>query len=149
MREGVNINIQTPLKSKILIFPCGGSSDVGQLTVHAAQELILEGKAEWVSVGRIKDLPETAHETTSTPPFIVVDGCEKQCGRRYLEKLKCDIEFHLSLADLGIWNPQSPRIPQRADIGDEDLQLVKDAIIAESTRLSARPPMILGGCCCR
>ncbi len=137
------INRTGPAKSKILMLPCAGASKVGQLTMHAVQELVLEDKGEWVECGRGSNLPEMSWRTTDAPPFIVVDGCEQHCGRKQLEALDCDLEFHLSLADLGIEKTES------TEIGYDELQLVKDAIIAESTRLSERPPTIMGGCGCR
>ncbi|TKB25486.1 hypothetical protein FCL47_13160 [Desulfopila sp. IMCC35006] len=130
-------------KSKILMLPCAGASRAGQLTRHAVQELVLEGKGEWVDGGRGANLPEMICRPADALPFIVVDGCEQQCGRKQLGALNCNLEFHLSLADLGIEKTES------TDLWCDALQLVKDAIIAEGTRLSERPPIILGGCGCR
>jgi uncharacterized metal-binding protein len=131
------------LHNKILIFPCGGISSVGRLTLLAAQELILEGKGEWACLHHFKELPQIGKEASFASRLIVVDGCEKQCGKKYVAQLGHLLEFHLSLADLGI--PIS-----EGDEGEgEDLQLVKDAIIAESTRLSKEPALFLGSCSCR
>jgi hypothetical protein len=82
-------------------------------------------------------LPQIGKEAVFASRLIVVDGCEKQCGKKYLEKLGRLLEFHLSLADLGI------QISVGDEGGGEDLQLVKDAIIAESTRLSLQPALFL------
>ncbi|MGB3221889.1 MAG: putative zinc-binding protein [Desulforhopalus sp.] len=131
------------LQDKLLIFPCGGISSVGRLTLLAAQELILEGKGEWVCLHHFKGLPQIGKETAFTSRLIVVDGCEKKCGEKYVAQLGRLLEFHLSLADLGIHTSEG-------DIGgDEDLQLVKDAIIAESTRLTKQPALFIGSCSCR
>ncbi len=130
-------------QDKIFIFPCAGNSNVGRLTLLAAQELILEDKGKWVYSTRITELQRLGNKSNGGPPFIVVDGCKEQCGRKYLEKLAYEPEFILSLADLGIENMKN------TEFGDEDLQLVKDAIIAECTRLSERSPVIFSGCGCR
>lgn len=125
------------------MLPCAGVSNVGQLTIRAVQELVLEGKGEWVRYAQDGGLQELSSKKTGSPPFIVVDGCEQQCERKRLEALNCDFEFHLSLSELGI---------EKTDYTEmvyEELQLVKDAIIAESTRLSERHPLIPGGCSCR
>jgi uncharacterized metal-binding protein len=88
-------------------------------------------------------LPQIGKEAAFASRLIVVDGCEKQCGKKYLGYLGRLLEFHLSLTDLGI--PIS-----EGDEGEgENLQLVKDAIIAESTRLSKHPALFLGSCSCR
>lgn len=131
------------LQDKILIFPCGGNSSVGRLTLLAAQELILEGKGEWACLNHFKELPQIGKEAVFNSRFIVVDGCEEQCGKKYLGKSGRLFEFHLSLADLGI------QFSEGNEGGCDDLQLVKDAIIAESTRLSKQPALFLGSCSCR
>jgi len=130
-------------KRKILMLPCAGVSCVGQMTFLAVQELVLEGKGEWVECGQVTDLQIISSRPTDSPPFIVVDGCEQHCAKKCLEAISCGLEFHLTLADLGILKTES------TEISYDELQLVKDAIIAESTRLSKRPPMMMGGCSCR
>lgn len=129
--------------NKILMHPCAGASNVGQLTMRAVQELVLDGLGELAGDAPNPDLQEIRKRTTNGQPFIVVDGCEQQCGRKRFESFNCAFEFHLSLADLGIEKTES------ASVVCDELQLVKDAIIAESTRLSELPPKIMGGCGCR
>jgi|GEM_PF-1939124 len=130
-------------KRKILMLPCAGASCVGQMTFLAVQELVLEGKGEWAEHGKVRDLQTISSKPTDSLPFIVVDGCDQHCAKKCLEAISCDLEFHLSLADLGILKTES------SEISYDELQLVKDAIIAESTRLSKHPPMMMGGCSCR
>lgn len=131
------------LHNKLLIFPCCGISSVGRLTLLAAQEVILEGKGEWVCLHHFKELPPIGKEAVFPSRLIVVDGCEKQCGKEYVAQLERLLEFHLSLADLGI------QILEGDEGRYEDLQLVKDAILAESTRLTKQPALFLGNCSCR
>jgi uncharacterized metal-binding protein len=130
-------------KIKICLFPCAGVSNVGQLTRQAVQELVLEGKAEWVECEKDNDVQTIRCKRTDSAPFVVVDGCEQYCARKQLEAMNCDLEFHLSLADLGIEKAES------AVMTNDELQLVKDAIVAESTRISRQAPKIMGVCCCR
>lgn len=137
------MNQASAAQHTIFMLPCGGVSNVGQLAVLAVQELVLEGKGKWVSCCDSMELQILNGRKADSPPFIVVDGCEQQCARKRLEAITGDLEFHLSLADLGIEKTEFSEI-----IADE-LQLVKDAIIAESTRLSKQPPKMMGACCCR
>lgn len=125
------------------MLPCAGFSNVGQLTRLAVQELVLEGKGEWVRSGQDFELQALPKGTAESPSFVVVDGCAEQCGRKCLEALNYQLKSHLSLADLGIEKSEFTAIDH------EELQLVKDAIIAEGTQLSAWHPLIMGGCCCR
>ncbi len=124
-----------------VMLPCAGVSLVGQITFLAVQELVLEGKGEWG--GYEQNLQIMNRRPTDAPPFIVIDGCERHCTQKYFEAIKYDLEFHLSLADLGILKSEV------SEISRDELQLVKDAIIAQSTRLSKCPPMLMGGCSCR
>ncbi len=130
-------------KSKIYIFPCAGVSNVGQLTRHAVQELVLEGKGEWGACAQDTGLQTVTGTLTDLAPFVVVDGCGEHCAKKRLETINCKFKFHLSLADLGIEKTESARVD-----GDE-LELVKDAIVAECSQVSERPPMIMAGCICR
>lgn len=130
-------------KNKILLLACAGASNIGQLTLLAVQELVLEGRGEWVDGTPGKDFQDISKRTAAGQVFIVVDGCEQHCGRKRVQSINCAPEFHLSLADLGIDQNDC------ASILRQELQLVKDAIVAESTRLIQRPPMFLGGCGCR
>jgi uncharacterized metal-binding protein len=90
----------------------------GRITWIAAQELVLEGKAEWYSandstVGAlIEEHPESIN---------VVDGCEKQClYKDFLEEGLAG-KHHLTLAGVGI-------APLKfKDISREDIELAKDA----------------------
>lgn len=128
---------------KILIYPCRGNCSAGRLTSWATQELILQGKAEWLIVDAAEWSEEILKSAINGRPFIVVDGCERECGKKYFESAGWSFEFHLSLADLAIEKD-----------GDwwstgEELQLVKDAIVAESTRVSKKPPVMPMICWCR
>lgn len=134
-------------KNTLFMLPCAGASPVGQLTVQAVQELVLEGRGEWVRFGKIVELIEKLSRgggrSAGSPTFIAVDGCGRQCLRKYLKTLQYDPEFHLSLEDLGIAEQDA------CEIAYETMQLAKDGIIAGSTRVSEQLPMFLGGCGCR
>jgi uncharacterized metal-binding protein len=129
-------------KSKICLLPCAGLSSVGQLTRHAVQELVLEGKGEWLTCTQDADLQIIILKLTDIAPFVVVDGCEQHCVKKRLEAINCKFEFHLCLADLGIEKTES------AGADGDELQLVKDAIVAECSQVSERPPIIMTGCSC-
>lgn len=127
----------------IFIYPCCGKCNAGRLTSRATQELILQGKAEWFIAQPEEALKDVVARTINGRPFIIVDGCHLECVRKYFESHGCAFEFHLSLADLAIEKECEEGII------DEELQLVKDAIIAESTRISEKPPVLLTPCWCR
>ena len=129
-----------PTKDTLLILPCGGTKAHGCLVSRAAQQLVLEGKAEWFSPGMIEDIFAAEPANKGSVRVIVVDGCHKECGLQLYKDRNITPEFHLSLEDIGIDG-------ESEEFDENDLQLVKDAIIAVSTRPSEVIPMI-PGCCC-
>jgi uncharacterized metal-binding protein len=137
------MNQQRATKDRIFMLPCSGVSEVGRLTVRAVQDLVLEGRGEWLTVGRLAEISATKCTGTASLPCIVVDGCGQQCIRKRLEADNYTLEFHLSLDDLGIANTDA------TESMPANLQLAKDAIIAGSSRLSERQPALPGGCGCR
>lgn len=127
------------MREKIIILPCNGDCAAGQITTIAAQELVLEGKAEWYSL-----YSKTASDPGGKVPqsFVIVDGCEEKClFKAYLEKGLIG-KHHLALPDLGI-DPLNFE-----DISREEIELAKDAIIAECAEVDSTRPVLFSGCCC-
>ncbi|WP_163338450.1 hypothetical protein [Desulfopila sp. IMCC35008] len=139
------MNPTPPLMNMLLIIPSADNTYFGRLIRECTQELEDEGKAistdlfdlkNTDTVNKLKQLMEHADRC------IAVDDSETGSLSLQLAELQLQPEFKLALTDLGI-----------EDLGDspctnEDLDLVKDAIIAFSTRLSERVPR-LPGCCCQ
>lgn len=127
------------MREKIIILPCNGDCAAGQITMIAAQELVLEGKAEWYSLHS-----QTAADTGAELPqsFIIIDGCEKQCLFTACLEQGIVGKHYLALPDVGI----EPLYFQ--DITREDIELAKDAVIAECTEIDKMPPPLFSGCCC-
>lgn len=128
------------MKEKIIILPCNGDCAAGKITWIATQQLVLEGEAEWYALYR-----EVTGESEKEIPqlFIIVDGCDKQClYNDYLEKGLLE-KHRLCLSNLGI----EPVHFQ--DLTGEDIELTKDAIIAECTEVDTEQPVLFSGCCCR
>ena len=74
--------------------------------------------------------------------FIIVDGCEKKClFKAYLEKGLVG-KHHLALPDVGI----EPLYFK--DMTRDEIELAKDAIIAECVEVDNTRPVLFSGCCC-
>lgn len=128
------------MEDKFFIVSCNGDSATGRITCIAAQELVLEGKAEWFSIN-----PSKACDPVEEPPqsFIIIDGCEEQClYKNYLEKGFVG-KHHLTLPSVGT----EPLYFK--DITREDIELAKDAVIAECVEIDNMRPALFSGCCCR
>lgn len=125
----------------IMLLPCSGACSVGQLSHQAAVELTAAGFGRMSSLAAIAAGPlPTIADTGKTCMVVVIDGCETECCRQFLEKIGIGCTSHLVITTLGIDRKDSLRID-----GD-DLQLVKDAI--EACCAEARPIIRLGGCMC-
>lgn len=129
-----------PEEDKLFILPCGGTSPQGCLVHRAAQELVLEQKAEWLTPEQVEIFCNHTPLENKTARFIIVDGCTRKCSRQSSAEININTPFYLCLEDIGIDEIS-------AEIDGDALQLVKDAIIAVSTRAPDRIPMI-PGCCC-
>lgn len=130
------------MQKKMVILPCNGDSATGKITWIAVQELVLEGKAEWYSP-RCENDEESDPNSNHTRSFIIVDGCERKClFNIYLEKGLVS-KHQLALSDIGI------DALYLDDIKRADIELAKDAIVAECAEVDNMRPLLLPGCCCK
>lgn len=127
--------------SDIILLPCSGPCNVGQLSHLAAVALTGRG------FGRVHGLAGIA---AGVEPFIAaaraarlrvaIDGCPTACSRRILENLGIGCDNHLLITDLGIDRDDSLQ-PDR-----DNLELVIDAI--QACCAEVKPIVRLGGCMC-
>ena len=125
----------------IIMLPCSGASNVGQLSNNAAVELHREGYGRLyclAGIGAGREIFIT--EARKARILIAVDGCEAGCATLLLEKNGMACTQHLIVTDLGI--------AKTTDLtsAPENLQLVKDAI--QACCAEAKPIVRLGGCMC-
>ncbi len=126
-------------QNRIAILPCNGDSAPGEITWIAAQELVLEAKARWFG-----EEAAFCQEAEGAPKTVVilVSGCRKSCEfNEHIKKMSP--EYHrLTLLDLGI----EPHVIE--EISSGDIELTKDAVIAECTPIGKAAPPLFAGCCC-
>lgn len=129
-------------RKKVLIFPCNGDCPAGNITWLAAQELVLENRAEWCrSWHRIEEVLDASGE--ESPPFIIVEGCANKCLFNALLEEGLVGKHHLALSDVGI----APLYFD--DITQDDIKLAKEAILAECRPVNRTIPPLFSGCCCK
>ena len=126
----------------IMILPCSGGSNVGQLANQAGVELTREGFGRMFCLagigGRLSGFVQSAKDVES---MIVIDGCELACGKGTLETADVPLKTHLVVTELGIENNKDFSLKR------EDIEKVKDAA------KSAMPAQTLSqstedDCCC-
>jgi len=93
-----------------LVFACSGAADVGAITDLAARK-VQRSKTAYMSCmaaigAQIPDIIDTAR---SAKKILVMDGCEKECGRVCFERAGFKDFIHLQLGrDMGMEKRKTP-----------------------------------------
>ena len=89
--------------TEILIFPCSGGSNVGQIANEAAKGLTTLGHGKIYCLagigGHVSGLVES---TKAAKKIVVIDGCPVECARKTLEHAGFKIDVHVVVTELGI-----------------------------------------------
>ena len=89
--------------TEILIFPCSGGSNVGQIANDAAKKLTTQGVGKMYCLagigGHVSGLIES---TKAAKRIITIDGCPVQCTKKTLEHAGFKPDVHVVVTDLGI-----------------------------------------------
>ena len=108
---------------EILIFPCSGGSNVGQIANQAAVQLTEGGTGKMFCLAGIGAHLETIIEATKTAKIIVaVDGCSAECAKKTLEHAGIDVTDHIDVTKEGVAKNYSLKLSQ------SDIQLIVQRI---------------------
>jgi uncharacterized metal-binding protein len=92
-----------------LIFSCSGAADVAEIADRAARQLSREGAGKMFCLagvgGRVADIVE---RTAAASGIVVIDGCEKDCGKHCLLGAGITAFAHVRVTDLGMDKGKSP-----------------------------------------
>ncbi len=89
--------------SEILIFPCSGGSNVGQIANQAGVKLTQEGYGNIFCLAGIGGHVSGMIESTKAGKVIVaIDGCPVACAKKTLEHAGFNIDEYIVVSDLGI-----------------------------------------------
>ena len=70
----------------VLIFPCSGGSDVGELSDRVAREMAKCGQAKMFCLAGIgAHVPGVIESTKAAKKLIAIDGCRVLCSKKVLE----------------------------------------------------------------
>jgi len=88
---------------EVLIFPCSGGSNVGQIANEAAKQLSSQGIGGMYCLagigGHISGFAETTREVKKV---VAIDGCPVHCARKTLEHAECPVNVHVVVTDIGV-----------------------------------------------
>ncbi len=91
--------------TEILIFPCSGGSNVGQIANEAAKELTTSGCGSMYCLagigGHVSGIIES---TKAAKRIIAIDGCPVECAKKTLEHAGFKVDVHTIVTGLGIKN---------------------------------------------
>jgi len=89
--------------SEVLLFPCSGGSNCGQIAHHAAVELHNADRGKLFCLagigGHVKGLIES---TKAAKVLAAIDGCPLCCAKKTLEHAELPPQIHLVVTELGI-----------------------------------------------
>lgn len=87
----------------VLLFPCSGGSNVGQLANMAAVKVTMEEAASMYCLAGIGAADEAMIATgKKASKIIAIDGCPVLCSKRTLEKAGLAVSESLVLTEKGI-----------------------------------------------
>lgn len=89
--------------AEILIFPCSGGSNVGQIANEAGVRLTQEGWGNIFCLAGIGGHVSGMIESTKAGKLLVaIDGCPVACAQKTLEHAGFEIGEYVQVTDLGV-----------------------------------------------
>ncbi len=88
---------------EVLIFPCSGGSNVGQIANETAKRLSSQGIGGMSCLAGIGGhISGFAEATREVKKVVAIDGCPVRCARKTLEHAECPVTVHVVVTELGI-----------------------------------------------
>jgi uncharacterized metal-binding protein len=88
-------------ESGLLIFPCSGGSDVGELADRAGRAIAKCGQAKMFCLAGVgAHVPGMIESVKAAKKLITIDGCPVSCAKKTLEHAGFKVESY-NLKDLG------------------------------------------------
>ncbi len=112
--------------NEILIFPCSGGSNVGQIANEVAKNLTTQSYGKMYCLagigGHISGLIES---TKAAKKIITIDGCPVHCAKKTLEHAGFKPDVHMLITELGV-NKESG-----FEMSDRDIKNVMEKVKGE------------------
>jgi uncharacterized metal-binding protein len=116
--------------AEILIFPCSGGSNVGQIANHAAVRLTRDGVGKFFCLAGIGGHVSGLIESTKAGKMIAaIDGCPVACAKKTLEHAGFAVDEYAQVTGLGIAKNHD------RDLAASDIDKVADHVAG---RIAAR-----------
>lgn len=121
----------------MLIFPCSGGSDVGELSDRVARKMAKCGQAKMFCLSGIgAHIPGMIESTKAANKLIAIDGCPVSCSKKTLEHAGFKV-MAFNLKDMGFEKG-------KAKVNDENIEKVATKIAGGKVEEES---IISSGCC--
>ena len=122
----------------VLIFPCSGGSDVGELSDRAARKMAQRGQAKMFCLAGIgAHIPGMIESAKAVNKLIAIDGCPVSCSKKTLEHIGLKV-VAFNLKDMGF---EKGKTKVNGESIDKILSKITGGQVEESNRSTS------GGCC--
>ncbi|MBN1343874.1 MAG: putative zinc-binding protein [Phycisphaerae bacterium] len=92
-----------PSERKVLIFSCSGAANVGEVADEACRRLMFDGRGEMYCLNGLGgQLDEFIDKTRAADVVLLVDGCDKACGKQVMKRCGIEDFRYVCVTDLGI-----------------------------------------------
>ena len=89
--------------TEVLIFPCSGGSNVGQIANESAKNLTTVNYGKMYCLAGIGGHVSGIIESTKVAKKIIaIDGCPVACARKTLEHAGFTVDEHVIVTELGV-----------------------------------------------
>ena len=126
-----------------MILACSGGSNVGQLANQAAIELTEEGYGKMSCLagvgGHLSGFVQSARDVDRV---VLIDGCEKACGKAIFDHLEIPIKTYLVITGLGIEKNKDFNLKR------EEIDRVKNAVKEAPIGRGESSANTTAGCSC-
>jgi uncharacterized metal-binding protein len=122
----------------VLIFPCSGGSDVGDLSDRVARKMAKCGQAKMFCLAGIgAHIPGMIESAKAANKIIAIDGCQVLCSKKILEHAGfTPISFNLK--DLGF-------VKGKTQVNEENIDVASSKI--SGGKIEKTTIRNSGGCC--
>ncbi len=118
----------------IMLLPCSGGSNVGQLANQAAVELTQEGFGKIFCLAGIgAHLAGFVQSAKDVPDLVVIDGCDLGCSKAIFDHIETAPKQYLVLTGLGIEKNKDFNLQR------QDIDQVKEAVKASCQKAEKAP----------
>jgi uncharacterized metal-binding protein len=108
---------------RIIVLPCSGSSNCGQIANNVAVKLTEKGIGKMACLAGIgAHIEKMVESAKSANRVVVIDGCSTSCASKVIEHIGIPLTNHICITDLGI------KKVHEFNITPDDIDLVLSAV---------------------